>query len=166
MESPLVVWAETLLRIGLGLRFLSSGVSNLRRWPNPVKNARIAFPAFSEDADVFLGAAAVALMVLGGAGLVLGFLTRLSALAIIVFLLPTFAIHRYWLRRLPEMSDTVRAALAGNREALETFQLIGRQAYHSHETGWKENVLLALAALFFVVRGSAGFGLDNLFSPR
>jgi uncharacterized membrane protein YphA (DoxX/SURF4 family) len=163
MELPLALWAEALVRIALGLRFLSSGLSNLRRWPNPVRNARIAFPAFREDAQRFLGAAAVALMILGGLGLVLGFLTRLSALAIVVFLLPTFKIHRHWLRQLPAMKEAVEAALAGNRGAFESFQVIGRQAYHSHETGWKENLLLALLALFFMARGSAAFGLDHLF---
>ena len=147
---------ETLLRIALGLRFLYSGVSNVRRWPNPVKNAEIVFPFGS----TFFGFVAVFLMVAGGVGLVLGFHTRLAALMIVLFLIPTLRIQRHWLRTLPGMIEEVDKGLA-QEEGKRKFRLLARHALHSHETGWKNNLLFLLLAAWFALRGSIVFGLDN-----
>jgi len=152
-----LVVVETVLRIALGLRFLHSGVSNVRRWPNPVRNAEIIFPF---GFKVF-GFIAVFLMVAGGLGLALGFATRLAALMIALFLLPTFMIQRHWLGVLPSMIEDVNRGLADeSRKSL--FQRLAKQAFHSHETGWQNNLLMLIVALFFVVRGSPAFGIDNL----
>ena len=156
-QNTALITIETLLRIGLGLRFLYSGISNVRRWPNPVRNAAIVFPAGTR----FFGGVAVVLMVGGGLGLALGAATRAAAAMIALFLLPAIQIQFYWLRRLPGITEEVRGATA--EAARPNFQLIARQAYHSHETAWQANVLFMLMALYFVARGSAAFGLDNLF---
>lgn len=156
-QTAALIIIETLLRIGLGLRFLYSGVSNVRRWPNPVRNAEIVFSAGTK----FFGAIAVLLMVGGGLGLALGAGTRAAAAMIALFLLPTLQIQSYWLRRLPGMIEEVRGATA--EAARPKLQLISRHAYHGHETAWQANVLFLLMALYFVVRGSVAFGVDNLF---
>jgi hypothetical protein len=80
---------------------------------------------------------------------------------IALFLLPTIKIQRYWLKTLPPMIEEVRGSVAD--AARPNFQLIARHAYHSHETTWQENILFILLALYFALRGSVGFGLDNLF---
>ncbi|MEE8074303.1 MAG: DoxX family membrane protein, partial [Candidatus Binatia bacterium] len=80
---------ESVLRIILGLRFLSSGISNIRRWPHATHTAKLVFP----QGAYFFGFVATALMVLGGSGLALGFQTHIAALMLIVFLLPTFKLH-------------------------------------------------------------------------
>lgn len=155
-QTPLTI-IETLLRIGFGLRFLYSGVSNIRRWPNPVRNAEIIFPFGAK----FFGAVAVVLLVGGGAGLILGLATRIAALMIALFLLPALKIQSYWLKTLPGMIEEVRGAVG---EAVRPkFQRIARAAYHAQETGWQANVLFILIALYFALRGSVAFGLDNLF---
>jgi uncharacterized membrane protein YphA (DoxX/SURF4 family) len=156
-QTAALIIIETLLRIGLGLRFLYSGISNARRWPNPVRNAEIVFPFGTK----FFGATAVVLMIGGGGGLALGAATRAAAAMIALFLLPTLQIQCYWLRTLPGIVDEVRGATA--EAARPKLQLIARHAYHSHETAWQANVLFILIALYFVARGSIAFGLDNLF---
>jgi uncharacterized membrane protein YphA (DoxX/SURF4 family) len=158
-QENLPILVEALLRIGLGLRFLNSGLSNLIRWPNPVKNTVIIFPF---GATVF-GAIAVFLMVAGGLGLVLGFGTRIAALMIALFLIPTFKIQRHWLTNLPGLIGEVDRAIA--EESLKSkFRLLARQAFHSHQTGWQANLLMLFLALFFALRGSVAFGLDNFFN--
>jgi uncharacterized membrane protein YphA (DoxX/SURF4 family) len=156
-QQTLLTTIETLLRIGFGLRFLYSGVSNIRRWPNPVRNAAIIFPFGAK----FFGAVAVFLMVGGAAGLILGLATRIAALMIALFLLPTLKIQAYWLKTLPGMIEDVGGAV-GEAERPK-FQRIARAAYHSQETAWQANVLFILLALYFAVHGSVAFGLDNLF---
>lgn len=162
MDQSLLSIVETVLRVGLGLRFLNSGMSNVFRWPNAVKNAQIVFRGFPQAAVTFFAAGAVALMVFGAVGLTLGFLTQIAALCIIIFLIPTFKIHRHWTRELPRIVERAKNAIE-EKEAKEGFQLISKQAMHSHETGWMDNAILLLAALYFLVRGSVAFGLDNLF---
>jgi uncharacterized membrane protein YphA (DoxX/SURF4 family) len=156
-QQTLLTIVETVLRIGLGLRFLYSGVSNIRRWPNPVRNAEIIFPFGTK----FFGAVAVVLLVGGGGGLILGLATRIAALMIVLFLLPALKIQSYWLKTLPGMIEDVRAAIG--EAARPKFQRIARTAYHGQETAWQANVLFILLALNFAVRGSVAFGLDNLF---
>ncbi len=148
---------ESALRIIIGLRFLNSGVSNVLRWPHATQTAKIIFPRGS----YFFGLVATALMVLGGSGLALGFQTPVAALMLIVFLFPTFQIHRHWLQVLPNTLKAVGESIT-NEEAKGQFQLIGRQAIHSHEVGWQTNIVLLVISLFFCARGSAAFGLDNL----
>src|SRR5690349_5206172 len=77
-QQTLLTIVETALRIAFGLRFLTSGVSNIRRWPNPVRNAELVFPFGTK----FFGAVAVFLMIGGAAGLILGLATRTAALMI------------------------------------------------------------------------------------
>jgi len=161
MDPYLLGLVESLLRVGLGLRFLSSGLSNLRRWPNPVKNSEIVFPGYPPGLVTFFAAVAVALMVFGGAGLVLGFLTQAAALCVIVFLIPTFKIHRHWIQKHPAMVAEVKSSLQDDG-AKPAFQTLSWQAMHSHETGWMNNIILLLAALFFLVRGASAMGLDVL----
>ncbi len=148
---------ESALRIVFGLRFLSSGISNVLRWPHATQTAKIVFP----QGATFFGMLATALMVLGGSGLALGFQTPVAALMLIVFLFPTFQIHRHWLQVLPNTLKAVGESIT-NEEAKGQFQLIGRQAIHSHEVGWQTNIVLLVISLFFCARGSAAFGLDNL----
>jgi uncharacterized membrane protein YphA (DoxX/SURF4 family) len=148
--------AEATLRVILGWRMLVSGVSNVRRWPNPVNTASILFP----KGAVFFGFVATFLMVVGGLGLVVGFQTPISALMIIIFLIPTFALHAHWLKTLPAMSPVVKDALASEK-AQNYFRSFDRQAYHAHEVGLRDNLVFVAAALYFMFRGSAAFGLDN-----
>ena len=147
---------EAALRIGLGLRFLYSGVSNIRRWPNPVRNAELVFPFGA----TFFGIVAVFLMIAGGTALTLGFHTRLAALMIALFLIPTLKIQRHWLSTLPVMIKELDDALPQERFR-NKFRLLARHALHSHETGWKDNLLFLLLAAWFALRGSIVFGLDN-----
>ncbi|HEY2988192.1 MAG TPA: DoxX family protein [Candidatus Binatia bacterium] len=155
-EASYLTTIETILRIALGLRFLYSGISNVRRWPNPVRNAEIVF---SFGATVF-GLIAVFLMIAGGLGLILGFETRVAALMIVLFLLPTFKIQHHWLYTLPPMIEGMNRALG--QEERNKFRVLAKHAIHSHETGWQNNFLMLIVALFFAVRGSPAFGFDNL----
>ncbi len=155
MEHGFIV-VETVLRIALGLRFLSSGISNVRRWPHATETAKLVFPT----EPYLFGLVAVALMVLGGVGLTLGFQTEISALMVILFLIPTFQVQRVWLQTLPPMVEKIRGAL-GEEGAKDDLRFLGRHAIHGHESAWKDNVILLLAALLFVARGSGAFGLDN-----
>jgi uncharacterized membrane protein YphA (DoxX/SURF4 family) len=156
-QATSLTLVETTLRIALGLRILHSGLSNVRRWPNAVRNAEIVFPF---GATVF-GFIAVFFMVAGGLGLALGLGTRLAALMIALFLIPTLKIQRHWLRALPSMIEDVGRAL-GQESQKTKFQLLARHAFHSHETAWQTNLLMLIVALFFLLRGSPAFGIDNL----
>ncbi len=155
-QSDLLPLVEAILRVILGLRFLSSGISNVRRWPHATQTAGILFP----QGAYFFGFIATALMVLGGAGLTMGFQTPVAAAMLVIFLLPTFRLHQYWLQKLPGMGTSVREGLLQG-EAEKHFGIFERQAIHSHETGWQNNMVLLAAALFFALRGSVAFGLDN-----
>jgi uncharacterized membrane protein YphA (DoxX/SURF4 family) len=155
-DSTAVLTTEAILRIILGWRFLISGVSNIWRWPNPVRTASILFP----KGAIFFGGLATFLMVAGGLGLAVGFQTRLSALMLILFLIPTFNLHYYWLKVLPTLAPVVKNALS-EEKALNYFQSFNRQAYHAHEVGIRDNLVLLAAALYFAARGSAAYGVDN-----
>ena len=149
--------AETVLRVILGVRFVASGISNVLRWPNPIQTASLIFPR----AATLFGFVATVLMVVGGTGVALGFQTPVSALMLVIFLIPTFNVHQYWLKSLPTMRDTVKNSL-GNEKARNYFQIFDRQAYHAHEVGIRDNLVLLAAAVYFTVRGSVGYGVDNL----
>jgi uncharacterized membrane protein YphA (DoxX/SURF4 family) len=151
--------AEAGLRLILGWRMLISGLSNVRRWPNPVQTASILFP----KGATFFGFIATFLMVAGGFGLAVGVQTPICALMIIIFLIPTFALHFYWLKVLPTMVPVVKAALH-NEKAQSYFRSFDRQSYHAHEVGLRDNLVFVAAAAYFLVRGSAGFGVDNWLS--
>jgi uncharacterized membrane protein YphA (DoxX/SURF4 family) len=157
--STLVLLAEAALRVILGWRMLISGVSNVQRWPNPVQTASILFP----QGATFFGAAATFLMIVGGFGTAVGFQTPICALMIIVFLLPTFALHWHWLKVLPTMVPVVQAALKDDK-AENYFRSFDRQSYHAHEVGLRDNLVFVSAAVYFAVKGSAGFGIDNWLS--
>jgi uncharacterized membrane protein YphA (DoxX/SURF4 family) len=151
-----VLATEVLLRIVLGLRFLYSGVSNVIRWPHAVGNAKLIFPF----GHTFFGFVAVFLLVAGGLGMTLGLYTRVSALMLAIFLIPTFQIQRHGMRTTPALAAEINAALTD--EALRgKFRMLTRRAYHGHETGWQDNLVFLFAALFYVARGSMAFGLDN-----
>jgi len=148
-----------MLRAVLGWRMLISGLSNVRRWPNPVDTARILFP----KGATFFGFMATFLMVVGGFGVAAGLQTPICAVMIVVFLIPTFFLHAYWLKVLPAMAPAVKSALK-DEQAQNYFLSFDRQAYHAHEVGLRDNVVFLAAALYFAVRGSAGFGVDNWMS--
>jgi uncharacterized membrane protein YphA (DoxX/SURF4 family) len=156
MDQGYAVLVETILRIALGIRFLSSGLSNVSRWPHATETAKVVFPRGS----YFFGLVGVALMVLGGAGLAVGFHTRISALMLIVFLIPTFQVQRVWIKTLPERVEKVGSALSDERLKVD-LRFLGRHAIHGHESAWKDNAIFLLAAVFFFARGSVAFALDN-----
>lgn len=159
--DPLTVLllAEAALRVILGWRILISGLSNVRRWPNPVNTASILFP----KGATFFGSVATFFMVVGGFGLAAGIQTPISAVMIIIFLLPTFALHRHWLKVLPTMAQVVKSTIA-DEKAQNYFRSFDRQAYHAHEVGLRDNLVFVAAAVYFAVRGSSGFGVDNWLS--
>jgi uncharacterized membrane protein YphA (DoxX/SURF4 family) len=158
-QSTLVLLAEAALRVILGWRMLISGLSNVRRWPNPVNTASILFP----QGAVFFGFVATVLMVVGGLGVAAGMQTPISALMIIIFLIPTFALHWHWLKTLPAMAPVVKNAIK-DEKAQSYFRSFDRQSYHAHEVGLRDNLVFLAAAVYFAIRGSAGFGIDNWFS--
>ena len=158
-HSNLVLITESILRIILGWRFLISGVSNVRRWPNPVQTASLVFPRGA----TLLGFVATVFMVLGGLGVAVGFQTPFCSLMLIIFLIPTFSLHYYWLKVLPSMSSVVKNAITDER-AQNHFRSFDRQSYHAHEVGIRDNLVLLAAAVYFLVTGSGAFGLDNLMS--
>jgi len=151
--------AEAVLRVILGWRFLISGLSNVGRWPNPVQTASILFPRGA----TFFGLVATLLMVVGGLGVAAGFQTPLCSAMVIIFLIPTFVLHSYWLKVLPTMAPVVKAAL-NDEKAQNYFRSFDRQSYHAHEVGIRDNLVFLAAAVYFAVRGSTAFGLDNLMS--
>jgi uncharacterized membrane protein YphA (DoxX/SURF4 family) len=155
--TSLTVIAEAMLRIILGWRFLISGLSNIRRWPNPVTTASILFPKGAS----FFGFVATVLMVVGGVGVAIGFQTPICSLMLIIFLLPTFSLHFHWLKVLPTMAPAVKNAI-GDEKAQNYFRTIDRQSFHSHEVGLRDNLVFLAAAVYFMVRGSAAYGLDNV----
>jgi uncharacterized membrane protein YphA (DoxX/SURF4 family) len=155
-DSTTVLITEAILRIVLGWRFLISGISNVYRWPNPVRTASILFP----KGATFFGVVATILMVAGGLGVALGFQTPLCALMLIIFLIPTFNLHYYWLKVLPTMAPVVKAAISEDK-ALGYFEAFNRQAYHAHEVGIRDNIVLLAAAVYFAASGSRAYGLDN-----
>ena len=158
-HSTFVGIAEAFLRMILGWRFLISGLSNVRRWPNPVNTASILF---SHHAELF-GLIATVLMVAGGVGVAAGFQTPISSTMLCVFLIPTFNLHYYWLKVLPTMAPTVKNAIA-DEKALGYFRNFERQAFHAHEVGIRDNLVLLAAAAYFAARGSGAYALDNLMA--
>ena len=159
MDNPtLILLAEALLRVILGWRMLISGISNITRWPNPVNTASILFP----KGATFFGFMATFLMVVGGFGLAAGIQTSICAVMIIIFLLPTFALHWHWIKVLPTMVPVVKTAIK-DEKALAYFRSLDRQSYHAHEVGLRDNLVFVAAGVFFAIKGSAAFGIDNWF---
>jgi uncharacterized membrane protein YphA (DoxX/SURF4 family) len=155
--ASLTLLAEATLRIILGWRFLISGLSNIRRWPNPVTTASILFPIGA----FFFGSVATLLMVAGGLGVALGFQTPICSLMLIIFLIPTFSLHFHWLKVLPTLAPVVKTAI-GDEKAQDYFRTFDRQSFHAHEVGLRDNLVFLAAAAYFAVRGSGAYGLDNL----
>jgi len=135
---------------------LISGLSNVRRWPNPINTASLLFP----KGAAFFGFMATVLMVVGGLGVAAGFQTPICSAMLIIFLIPTFGLHSYWLKVLPAMAPVVKNAIS-DEKAQNYFRSFDRQSYHAHEVGIRDNLVLLAGAVYFAVRGSAGFGLDN-----
>ncbi len=157
MDAGLVVVLEVMLRVALGLRFLGSGISNVRRWPHAVGTAKVVFAGGTR----FFALMAVAFMVLGGFGVAVGFQTRVAALMIVLFIIPTFLVLRNHLQTYPKMLAEVLGSLPENGPMDEARRL-GRAAIHSSETSWQANLIFLLLALYFMIRGSVAFGIDNL----
>ena len=155
-QGPLVA-VEVSLRVALGLRILYSGVSNVARWPHAIGTARVVFPR----GTTFFALLGVAFMVLGGIGLALGLQTRVAAFLIATFLLPTFEIQRQRLQTLPHALESALVKIS-EADTKEEVRRLGRHAIHAYEIGWQNNLVLLLAAVFFLIRGSIAFGLDNL----
>jgi uncharacterized membrane protein YphA (DoxX/SURF4 family) len=141
----------------LGYRFLSSGLSNWRRWPHATETAAI----ISEKWATPFGAVATALMVIGGAGLLLGVATPLSGVFLAIFLVPTFVVHRRQHELLAQRARQVEGAISDD-EARQGFRMFERHAIHSHETGVLENLVYLAAAVFFATRGSSWLSIDAL----
>jgi hypothetical protein len=80
---------------------------------------------------------------------------------IILFLIPTFKIQWHWLQVFPETVQRVESAVA-DASARDDFQVLSKHAIHAHEVGLQDNLVLLIAALFFALRGSVAFGIDNL----
>jgi uncharacterized membrane protein YphA (DoxX/SURF4 family) len=99
-------------------------------------------------------------MVVGGAGVSVGFQTRTCAIMLVIFLLPTFALHLHWLKVLPTLAPTVTDGI-NNGKAREIFRAFERQAYHAHEVGIRDNLVLLAAAVYFALRGGGAFAVDN-----
>lgn len=158
-QGNLLIALESVLRVILGLRFLSSGVSNIRRWPNPVRTASLVFPRGAP----FFGLVATVLMVVGGLGVALGLQTPLCSLMLVIFLIPTFNVHQYWLKVLPVMITSVKSQLR-DETAKNHFRTFERQSIHAHEVGIRDNLVFLAAAVYFVARGAAAYGLDNLMT--
>jgi uncharacterized membrane protein YphA (DoxX/SURF4 family) len=158
-HSSLVLMAEAVLRIIFGWRFLISGVSNVRRWPNPVQTASILFPKGAP----FFGFVATVFMVAGGLGVASGFQTQISSVMLIIFLIPTFNVHYYWLKVLPTMVPVVQSAIA-DEKAQNSFRTFDRQSFHAHEVGLRDNLVFLAAAIYFAMRGAGAYGLDNWLS--
>ena len=158
-HTTLVLITEAMLRVILGWRFLISGLSNVRRWPNPVNTASILF----SKGAAFFGFIATVLMVAGGLGVAAGFQTPICSAMLIIFLMPTFGLHFYWLKVLPTMAPVVTRAI-NDEKAQNYFRSFDRQSYHGHEVGIRDNLVFLAAAVYFVVRGSSAFGLDNIVS--
>ncbi len=92
-----------------------------------------------------------------------GFQTQIGSLMLIIFLIPTFAVHFYWLKVLPTMAPVVKSAI-GDEKAQDYFRSFDRQSFHAHEVGVRDNLVFLAAALYFMVRGSGTYALDNLMS--
>jgi uncharacterized membrane protein YphA (DoxX/SURF4 family) len=150
-NSTIVLLAETCLRVILGWRMLISGLSNVRRWPNPVNTASLLFP----KGATFFGFVATFLMVVGGFGLAVGLQTSLCALMIIIFLVPTFALHWHWLKVLPTMAPVVRPVSRMKKRKIFVLRL------NPSRMKWAAITVFVAAAIYFTVRGSAAFGVDS-----
>ncbi|MGH7873512.1 MAG: hypothetical protein ACREQO_14990, partial [Candidatus Binatia bacterium] len=87
--------------------------------------------------------------------------TPVCAVMLIIFLIPTFTLHYYWLKALPTMAPTVRAAIK-DEKAQGYFRSFERQSYHAHEVGSRDNLFFLAAAGYFMMRGSGPLGVDNL----
>ncbi len=158
-QITLLPIVESLLRIILGLRFLKSGISNVLKWPNAAQTASLIFPYGA----YFFALVANVLLVVGAAGVTLGFQTPIAAVMLVAFLIPTFRLHYYWLQVLPASAKIIRESITRD-EAKSQFKVFERQAIHSHDVGWEDNAVLLAASLYFAVRGCVAYGLDNLMA--
>ncbi len=61
------------------------------------------------------------------------------------------------------MVPVVKSAI-GDEKAQDYFRSFDQQSFHAHEVGVRDNLVLLAAALYFTVRGSGAYGLDNLMS--
>jgi hypothetical protein len=59
------------------------------------------------------------------------------------------------------MAPVVKNAI-GDEKAQNYFRTFDRQSFHSHEVGLRDNLVFLAAAVYFMVRGSTAYGLDNV----
>ena len=84
-------------------------------------------------------------------------------LMLVIFLIPTFSLHSYWLKVLPTMAPVVKNSIS-NDKAQNYFHSFDRQSYHAHEVGIRDNLVFLAAAFYFTVRGSGLFGFEGFTS--
>jgi uncharacterized membrane protein YphA (DoxX/SURF4 family) len=159
--ATLAMAAEAIFRVVLGLRFFSSGWSNVRRWPHATETAAI----ISARGAYPLGFVATFLMVVGGAALALGVATPIAALMLIFFLIPTFVVHRRQKATLESYAPAVEGAVVGD-DVRAKLRMLARHGIHSHETGLQENFVYLCACLYFLTHGASGFSVDALLRGR
>lgn len=124
-------------RFLVALIFLLSGVGKSFGFgATAAMMSAVGFPAPS----VFL-AGAIAIEIVAGAGLLLGFKTRYAAFALIVFLIPATLIFH-----VSNLSDPVQ----GQEQMINTLK----------------NLAIIGALLKFAADGAGNFSLDNLFEKR
>jgi len=158
-QITLLPFMESLFRIVLGLRLLKSGISNVLNWPNAAQTASLIIP-YGAYLCAFV---ANVLLVVGAAGLTLGFQTPVAAVMLVVFLIPTFKLHYYWLQVLPARAKIIRESITRD-EAKSKFEVFRFKAMQFHDSGMENNAVLIAASLYFAVRGCAAYGLDNLMA--
>ena len=157
--TSLTLIAEATLRIILGWRFLISGLSNIRRWPNPVTTASILFPRgvfFRLGCDCTHG---------GGRSRSSNRVSDLDLFAHADHLShpniqPPFPLAE---KVLPTLVPVVKSAIS-DEKAQDYFRTFDRQSFHAHEVGLRDNLVFLAAAVYFMVRGSGAYGLDSLVS--
>ena len=123
-------WAHAVGRIALGAIFVISGFGKLTAW-----SGTAAYAASKGVAAPVL-AIAMALELLGGLSVVLGFKARWGALALIVFLVPvTLVFHNFW-------------AVPADQQQLQLVNFL-------------KNVAIGGGLLIVYARGAGAFAIDG-----
>ena len=112
----MMAYAFLLGRIILGGYFITAGVGHITGWAGMLGYSKSKGVPMPELGNAF----AIACLILGGLGILLGVWVRVVVLLLVVFLLlASFLIHPYW-------KDTDPMARMGNRvNFMKNFGLIG-----------------------------------------
>jgi len=132
-----------------------------------VHTASILFPKGAK----FFGFGATFLMVVGGLGVAAGCQTPLCAAMLMIFLMPTFALHSHWLKVLPAMAPVVKKAI-GNDQAQNYFAFstaipftLTRSASTTIWSFWRRHFISPCAAAapsgWIICSASGWFGSSN-----